>query len=191
MKKEKKVSESKKIADENLKKIYNTKCVKSEEMLLRDVDAEKLVKENLKKFDNAQLVKSDKALYKSDTSSLSKHNKQYTVLLRAYVEDYRCNSVIKKMHKEDLFKIAKRLLIFIPILTIIYMFLTLFLLAYNKIDFLESLPGLFVALTSLIGTFMVIPQMITEYLFNKSEEEHLSNIISKIQEYDRNIRDGL
>lgn len=191
MKKKKKVLESKKIANENLKKICNAKCVDSEEMLLHDVDAEKLVKENLKNFDKAQLVKSDKALYKSDTSSLSKHNKQYTVLLKAYVEDYRYNSENKKKHKEDLFKIAKRLLILIPILIIIYIFVTLFLLAYNKIDFLESLPGLFVALTSLIGTFMVIPQMITEYLFNKSEEEHLTNIIGKIQEYDRNIRDGL
>ncbi|MBD5475536.1 MAG: hypothetical protein HDR17_06065 [Lachnospiraceae bacterium] len=187
----KKVSESKKIADENLKKICNAKCVESEEMLLHHVDSEKLVKDNLKKFDKAQIVKSDKALYKSDTSSLSKHNKQYTVLLKAYVKDYKYNSENKKKHKEDLFKVAKALLILMPILTIIYMFSTLYCLMYNKIDVLDSLPGLFAALAALIGTFIVIPQMITEYLFNKSEEEHLTNIIGKIQDYDRNIRDGL
>ena len=37
---------------------------------------------------------------------------------------------------------------------------------------------------------MVIPKMITKYLFNEKEEEHLAEIISKIQEYDRDIRRG-
>ena len=38
---------------------------------------------------------------------------------------------------------------------------------------------------------MMIPKMITRYLFNKSEEEHLAEIIGKIQEYDKNIRNGM
>ena len=61
----------------------------------------------------------------------------------------------------------------------------------QKIDTLEGFASLFTALGTLIGTFMMIPKMITRYLFNKSEEEHLAEIIGKIQEYDKNIRNGM
>ena len=183
---------NKKLIEAKLKELHDAQCVESEDILSCNSNAERLVKENLKRFDRAQPVKSDKALlYKSDTSSLSKHNKQYTALLKAYVESFKYNLENNKKNKEDLFKIAKGLLIFIPIFTILFMFTTLYCLSCNKIDVWESLPGMLTALTSLIGTFMVIPHMITEYLFNKEEEAHLANIISKIQEYDRDIRGSL
>lgn len=153
---------------------------------------EEVIKNNLKKFSKAQQVNSDEALlHKSDTSSLSKHNKQYTTLLKAYVKYFEINSKNKSKDKEDLFNIAKALLIWIPLCTAIYIFTTLALLAFGIINIVETLPGIIAALVSLIGTFMVVPQMITEYLFNKEEEQHLTNIISKIQEYDRDIRGGI
>ena len=83
------------------------------------------------------------------------------------------------------------LLMWIALCTAIYIFTTLALLAFGIINIVETLPGIIAALVSLIGTFMVVPQMITEYLFNKEEEQHLTNIISKIQEYDRDIRGGI
>lgn len=153
---------------------------------------EEVIKKNLRKFASAQQVNSDEALlHKSDTSSLSKHNKQYTALLKAYVKYFKLNSENKSKNKEELFSIAKGLLFWMPLCTVIFIFATLILLAIGIIDFLESLPGLFTALVSLIGTFMVVPQMITEYLFNKEEEKHLTDIIGKIQEYDRDIRGGI
>lgn len=153
---------------------------------------EELVKKNLERFHKIQRIESDDALlHKSDTSNLSKHNKQYTALLKAYVKDFKRNSIIKKENKQTLFRIAKNLLIGIPIVICLFMFVTLGCLAFNKIDVLESLPGLFTALGSLLGTFMVVPKMITQYLFNEKEEEHLAEIISKIQEYDRDIRGDL
>ena len=54
---------------------------------------EKLITENLKKIQSSQRVQTDEGLlYKSDTSSLSKHNTQYTTLLKAYVKDFKKNS---------------------------------------------------------------------------------------------------
>lgn len=155
-------------------------------------DNKKLIIQNLENIIGAQQVKSDEALlHKSDASSLSEHNEQYTALLKAYVEDFKRNSENKRKNKEELFKIAKGLLVCIPTCTVIFMFVTLILLALDRINMLESLPGLATVLVSLIGTFMVVPQMITKYLFNKKEEDHLAEIISKIQEYDRNVRGGL
>ncbi len=135
-------------------------------------------------------IRTDEELHNSDTTNLSEHNKQYTILLEAYVKDFVNNSENKRKNKLEMYKISKILLIIVLISTLIYLLITLFLLAFNKISIIESLPGLITVLTSLIGTFMVIPKMITKYLFNEKEEEHLAEIISKIQEYDRDIRRG-
>lgn len=153
-------------------------------------DDEVLVKKNLGK--SKMPINSDiELLYKSDTSSLSEHNKQYTKLLKAYINYYKHNFKNKRDSQKILFKIAKGLLLGVPICTFLFLFLTLFFLAFGKIGVLESLPGLITALVSLIGTFMIVPQMITEYLFDKEEEKHLADIISKIQEYDRDIRESM
>lgn len=158
----------------------------------KDKDAfrqKELILQNLATATNVQQIKTDDALlHRSDASSLSEHNEHYTALLRAYVEDFKENSKNKRKNKEDLFKIAKKLLIFVPLGTFILLIATLGLFLFDKIDIFESLPGLFTALASLLGTYMVVPQMITKYLFNKNEEEHLAAIIGKIQEYDRDIR---
>lgn len=152
-------------------------------------EEKKLVTQNLENFHKFQSVGSDESLmYGSDVSSLFEHNEQYTALLRAYVKDFEKNSKNKRENKQELYRIAKLLLIFVPLFVFIYMGMTLYYMAHDKIDILESLPGLFTALTSLLGTFMVVPQMITKYLFNKKEEENLAKIIGQIQEYDKKIR---
>ena len=153
---------------------------------------QKLVDQNLTSIMGAAQVESDEELlHKSDTSSLSEHNEQYTQLLQAYVKDFEENAIIKRMNKEILFIIAMKLLVFVPTATIILMFVILFCLANNKVNILDVIPELIAALTTLLGTFMAIPKMITKYLFNKDEENHLAKIISKIQKYDRDIRGDL
>ncbi len=165
------------------------KCIESITKNMQRGKPEKVIGQNINKKN--QQIKSETDLGKSDASSLSKHNEQYTALLKAYVDGFKNDSENKRKNKEVIFIIAKQLLIFIPLFTVLFMFATLILLALHIIDFVESIPGLLAALASLIGTFMIIPQMITEYLFNKDEENHLAEIISKIQEYDRDIRGKL
>lgn len=163
---------------------------KSPENIFED---KKLVEQNLEGVSGMpRIVESDESLlHQSDTSNLSAHNRQYTELLKAYVLDFQINSSDKRKNKQELFKIAKRLLFWIPIVTFIFLFASLYCLATGKVSVWESLPGLFTALGTLLGTFMIVPQMITKYLYNKKEDNHLADIISKIQEYDRDIRDGL
>lgn len=155
-------------------------------------DDEELIKRNLKKPSEIRRIKSDESLlHQSDTSNLSKHNEQYTALLKAYVESFECNAKSKQKNKEILFKIAKNLLVYIPIASGFFVTLTGICLVFGWIDVIESISWLFTSVLSLIGTFMAVPQMITKYLFNEKEEEHLVQIISKIQEYDRDIREVL
>ena len=157
------------------------------------IDDKELVEKNLEGISGMpKVLESDEALlHQSDTSNLSAHNYQYTELLKAYVLEFKKNSSYKRKNKQELFKIAKRLLFWTPVVTIIFLFTSLYCLATGKVDVLESLPGLFTALATLLGTFMIVPKIITKYLYNKKEDDHLADIISKIQEYDRNIRDGL
>lgn len=153
-------------------------------------ESKNLISKNLERIRGIQQVKSDnELLYNSDMSSLSEHNYQYTLLLCAYVQDFLENSAKKRKHKEDMFQIAKEMLRYVPVATLCFAVVTLICLVYDTIDALEAMPGVCVALSTLLGTFMVIPKMITKYLFNKREEEHLKEIIGKIQEYDRNIRE--
>lgn len=157
-----------------------------------DFTEESLVERNLENInDDLRVKKDDRLLYKSDTSSLSAHNQQYTELLRAYVFDFRENSNAKRKNKTSMFRIAKGLLIGIPAAIIMFLLLCLLCLALDKVTVIEILPEIVTALVTLLGTFMVIPQMITKYLFNKKEEENLALIIGKIQEYDRDIRGKL
>lgn len=154
--------------------------------------AKAVIGRNLENIDEASSVKKeDSLLYTSDTSSLSEHNLKYTELLNAYVHDFIVNSAIKRKHKKDMYCVAKRLLLGVPLATFILMLIALVFLACGRITVLDILPEAFTALTSLLGTLMVIPRMITKYLFNKKEEEHLSEIIGKIQEYDKDIRERL
>lgn len=151
-----------------------------------------LIKQNIETLTGFNRVETDGALlHKSDTSNLSEHNEQYTELLKAYVEDFKYNAINKRKNKQELFMIAKNLLKWIPIITFIFMFVTLMCMAFGKVDVLEALSGLVTALAALLGTFMIVPKMITKYLFNKKEEKHLAEIISKIQDYDREIRGDL
>lgn len=153
---------------------------------------ESVIERNLENINYASRVEKDeRLLYKSDTSSLSAHNQQYTELLKAYVYDFRENSKAKRKNKSSMFRIAKVMLFLIPFITFLFLFVCLFCLSLDKVTIIEILPGVITALTALLGTFMVIPQMITKYLFNKKEEEHLAAIIGKIQDYDRDIRGKL
>lgn len=160
----------------------------SEEALGEEV----LINDNLPDDSSGQAVDSDaKLLRSSDTSSLSAHNEQYTALLKAYVDNFKAVSKSKKTNKEQLFKIAKRLLFWTPIATFGIIICSLYCVVSGKMTAVEVIPELVTALGTVVGTFLLIPKMITSYLFNEKEEDHLKEIIGKIQDYDRQIRGGL
>ena len=149
------------------------------------------IRKNTRSTINLLAVESDEELHRGDRSSLLEHNKQYTALLSAYVENFKNNSESKMKNKQCVFIISMILFVSIPMCSLLIIAVTLVCLAYGCITVLESLPELLAALTSLLGTFMVIPKIITKYLFNKDEEKHLADIINKIQDYDRDIRGRL
>lgn len=153
---------------------------------------QQLVEQNLPSIGRGQQVKEEKdLLHGSDASSLSKHNELYTTLLKAYIDDFILNSENKRNNKRELFKISKQLLLLVPTLTMIVVLLVVVCLAKDRLGIVETIVTLISALTTLLGTLLIIPKMITKYLFNKKEDEYLANIIEKIQDYDSKIREQL
>lgn len=130
----------------------------------------------------------DDELALTNNIALSVHSEQYTKLLKTYVSNFEKNEEEKQKNRKILFKIAMGLLVFIPIIMLLYQIVTLLCLIWGKIDVLDCVPGLLTALATFVGTYMTIPKMITKYLFNKKEEEHLATIIEKTQDYDRKLR---
>ena len=158
----------------------------------RETESAQLQRQNTKNTSSSLFpVESDQELHRGDTNSLLAHNLYYTTLLKAYVNDFQLNSSRKMENKQLLFKIAMGMLVSVPTVCFLLIIVSMICVACGTITVLESLPGILTALATILGTFMMIPKMITKYLFNKKEEKHLANIISKIQDYDKDIRGRL
>lgn len=151
-----------------------------------------LVNQNLPDETNAQELDSDdKLLHSSDTNSLSAHNEQYTEILKAYVTNYKRSSAYKRKASRYLFNISMGLLIALPALVVVSVIIAMLCVVFGGAKVLDLLPALITALGTFAGTYMLIHEIIAKYMFSEKEEEHLTDIIDKIQEYDKEIRDGL
>jgi hypothetical protein len=123
----------------------------------------------------------DQGLQYSDIECLSLHNDQYTVLLKAYIDNFQQISVTKRVHKEEMYETSRDLLVGVPTCTFILILLLLLLVSTGKVTSIETIPEIIMAAISMIGTFIAIPKMITSYLFNKKEEETMANEIEKFK----------
>ena len=132
----------------------------------------------------------DEELAQTNKIALSAHSEQYTKLLQVYVSNFEKNVAEKQKNRKALFWIAIILLVSIPRIIVIYLIITWLCIVVGKIDVLESIPSLLTVLVTFVGTYMTIPKMITKYLFNKKEEEHLATIIQKTQDYDQKLRNS-
>jgi len=121
--------------------------------------------------------------------TLTKHNEQYTKLLEAYVENIKEVFDDKRQKKEQTYKISFGLMIAVPICVVAIIIIALLLGAFcTKVDMFNLLPEIVAAMGVFITTLITIPNLISEYLFNKEEEQAMSSIIAKIQDYDIQVR---
>lgn len=62
--------------------------------------------------------------------------------------------------------------------------------AYSHLSFqVSNIVTIVTAIgTAFISSFIIIPKIITKYLFNPEEEKHMRKIVQNIQKYDLKIR---
>lgn len=132
-------------------------------------------------------VNSDKELLRdSDTFSMKLHNRQYDELLSCYVCNTKDSFKAKQLYKKIFFWLSIGILVFIVILLIF----TTVVCIFKKFE--VSVIGILIPVaTSFLTVFIVIPQLITKYLFNEMEEENMSKMVGNIQQMDIEIRKNL
>lgn len=130
-------------------------------------------------------------LNRSDYSSLTSHNKQYTELLETYVDNAKTTLKNKRKQKEILYYTLIVLLCVITVTTLIVTVVVLILIFLGKTDAVKLFALLSTVLTTFITSYVSIMKVITTYLFNKEEEKSMTDVVAKIQDYDINVRNKI
>ena len=112
--------------------------------------------------------------------NVSRHEKRYTDILDAYTDSLQETLKRKLKYKTWIFWLSFVLLCAFPIGFVI-------LVSTKRFDSISEWCAVIVpVLISFLTVFIVIPQVITQYLFNAEEEKYMSDVIKHIQDYDRN-----
>ena len=130
----------------------------------------------------------------NDEISMRHHNEAYTKILEAYSDTLKTNLENKNQYKRKFFYCCLYTLRplafgFPAILTIIIGYILLY--PDNHLD-IKSIVTVITAMSAaFISSFMILPKIITQYLFNLDEEKNIREIIKNIQEHDKVIREDI
>lgn len=131
--------------------------------------------------DKAQKVNSDKEF--NAPSPKDKHETAYTTILDAYAANIVQTLDKKRTFKTQVFWLAFGLLVVAFLLLVGLLAVLICCKPFAGIA--EWCSVMIPAMVSFVTVFIVIPQVITEYLFNSEEEKYMSEIIKNIQNYDK------
>ena len=112
------------------------------------------------------------------------HEGSYTEILKAYETDIKNTLTKKSVYKPAIFWLSFIILVSACLL-VLGLTITLIIMACIKNDLALWVTTVTEVLLAFLATFIVIPQVITNYLFNTEEEKYMSEIIKSIQTYDR------
>ena len=106
-------------------------------------------------------------------------SKKYSGILSSYENHIAKTLKFKRTYKHFVFWVS------LSILTITFVaFIGILLFAKNAFNDLNFTVS---SLISLVTVFIVIPQIISNYLFNKDEEKYMCEIVKNIQKHDLSI----
>lgn len=127
-------------------------------------------------------------------SSYIEHGQQYTELLKYYIENVRCSNKLKLTLKGFFFAIIILIMIGLSIIfgySVYRAFEIIKDIESSQSNAIEYIIGAITSLIPSLATMMVslikLPEIIAKYLFNKQEDQHMTQIIANIQNYDVQI----
>lgn len=161
----------------------------TEETLNPSLEDFQKLKEKSKEIDEKDFDLS--ALKSSDISSITIRNNSYSYILDSYYIHLYNTCIFKKRYRKSfiIFFLILSVLIIVALLVLIFLiFCSSF---YFKVFSTEILIALVSSLISLIGSLIIIPTKLADFIYNKDEEKTISEIIKNIQDYDKEIRKNL
>ena len=158
-----------------------------------------LIKNFFDKYDTNEEMKSSDVYFKdenkkfvgNDIVSMESHNESYTNILKAYSDSLKENLKFKNTCKNWFFYLCMAVMGIICISLVVILFvITYMTFKYQHLSFqINNIVAIVTAIgVAFISSFIIIPKIITEYLFNLKEEENMMNIIQNIQKHDLEIR---
>lgn len=133
-------------------------------------------------------IESEDDLSKSDKKLLISHNTSFEQLLQDYVDAAKYNQKYKRGMKIAFFVITMSVVV---LLNVSFVFISIWGIWMQKnpqVDMVDILPPIIASFASVITSIITIPKVIATYLFDKTEDVHLSSMISEMQKYDTSIR---
>lgn len=142
-----------------------------------------LLKDFLKYLENDGEIAddSDFNFEKWARNTVRNDSKKYSRILSSYESHIAKTLKFKRTYKHFVFWVS------LSMLTITFVaFFCVLLFDKNAFDDLSFTVS---SLISLVTVFIVIPQIISNYLFNKDEEKYMCEIVKNIQKHDLSILD--
>lgn len=131
----------------------------------------------------------DEDLYKNIEEiygrSMSDHSKKYTELLSTYIDNAEKSNKQKRRFKEAFFWISFGIL-FSSCVSFLLLNISVFIFGVDSSK-TENIVALIASWVSLLTIYIAIPKLITDYLFNKEEDDNMMNLIMSIQNHDENL----
>lgn len=142
--------------------------------------------QNLNNFTN---ISNDDQLKNSDCKNMMGRNNDYSDMLKYYTKHTKRVLYLKFIFRCIFLGIS----ICIIVASMIMFRHVLYSAVNGGIDSskIESMVPLLSSLVSFITVFIVLPKIMTQYLFDKEEEKNMYNLVKQIQEYDQKIRDSI
>lgn len=151
------------------------------------MDAEKLFHQFVKNVYSD--ISSDDELQNDDRIRMKERNKKYSEVLDAYVSNTKKVLWIKLVFRVIFLLVSMGALVGIFVVFCV----VLWWAANGKIEagYLETVVTIISSMAAMMTVFIVLPKIMTKYLFDVEEEKNIYNIVKQIQDYDQVIRENL
>lgn len=139
---------------------------------------------NLSKFTRPTDLKSDDDFDKANQKELQKRDEIYTALLKDFQILYSNRQQKKEIKKWLFFHIVLWSwgLFGASVLAV------LVIAAVKATDMLSFLPVMVTSVVSIVTSIIVIPEIVTKYLFNPNEDNEITKMIIEMQKHDLSNR---
>lgn len=134
-------------------------------------------------------VKSDEQLKNDDRFRMTERNRKYSELLDAYTKNAKRVLLIKVIFRIVFLLVSVGALIG----TFTVFCITIWCILTKKVEaaYIETIVSILSAMVSMVTVFIVLPKIMTKYLFDIEEEKNMYNVVKQIQDYDQVIRKNL
>lgn len=120
----------------------------------------------------------------SQNNQIIRREKLFNQFLENYTNEYKSKSEQKRKLKDIFFVVILSILGIIVVGSMILLIVLLNL----KLNISNIIITLISTSAEIITSLLILPKIIAEYLFDKEEEQHLNEIIGKMQEYNLNSK---